>query len=81
MAAENKFVKFTFTMDLVQSTNLRAFDLNHLKGLDALLRDASTTRAGGDASVRHNRRFQRRWGGFELPLVIPYQFATGRHCD
>jgi DNA-binding transcriptional LysR family regulator len=46
MPGANKFVKSIVSMILIQAMNLRTFDLNLLKVLDALLRDASTTRAG-----------------------------------
>jgi DNA-binding transcriptional LysR family regulator len=46
MTGKNKFVKSIFIIVLILSMNLLSFDLNLLKVLDALLRDASTTRAG-----------------------------------
>ncbi len=41
-----EFVKSIVVIVLIQTMNLLSFDLNLLKVLDALLRDASTTRAG-----------------------------------
>jgi DNA-binding transcriptional LysR family regulator len=46
MTAENTFVKLIVDMVYIQAMNLQSFDLNLLKVLDALLRDASTTKAG-----------------------------------
>ena len=46
MKGVNEFVKLIVHMISICMTNLQSFDLNLLKVLDALLRDASTTRAG-----------------------------------
>lgn len=46
MTGTKKFVKLIVYMILIHTMNLQSFDLNLLKVLDALLRDASTTRAG-----------------------------------